>query len=233
MIYVMSDIHGEYDKFLRMLDKIGFSDDDEMYVLGDVVDRGAKPAELLLDMSMRGNVFPLMGNHDRMAATMLRRFNTEITAENAETQFNDDVMSLLAAWLADGGDTTLSDFRRFSPEERNALIEYMEEFEPYAEVSVGGRDFVLVHAGFSDFSPERDLADYSVDEVIYERIDYDRRYFENKTLITGHTPTVLISPDCRGRIFKCDGHIAIDCGATFGMALGCLRLEDMQEFYIE
>lgn len=233
MVYIISDIHGEYDKFIRMLEKIGFSDEDEMYVLGDVVDRGAKPAELILDMSMRWNVFPLMGNHDRMAAALLRRFNTEITAENAETQLDGEVMSLLATWLADGGDTTLADFRRLSPDERNALIEYMEDFEPYAEVNVGGRDYVLVHAGFSDFSPERALADYSVDELIYERIDYGRRYFENKTLITGHTPTVLISPDFRGRIFKADGHIAIDCGAVFGMALGCLRLDDMREFYIE
>ena len=40
MTYVMSDIHGEYEKYLKMLDLIGFRDEDELYVLGDVIDRG-------------------------------------------------------------------------------------------------------------------------------------------------------------------------------------------------
>lgn len=204
-----------------------------MYVLGDVVDRGEKPAELLLDMSMRCNVFPIMGNHDYMAAALLRKFNTEITADNAETHLDGEVMSLLSTWLADGGDTTLADFRRLSPDQRDALIEYMEEFEPYAEVSVGGREFVLVHGGLSGFSADRALSEYSIDELIYDRVDYNIRYFENKILVTGHTPTVLISPEYRGRIFKADGHIAIDCGAVFGMGLGCIRLDDLKEFYVD
>ena len=36
----MSDIHGEYDKYLAMLEQIDLSEDDTLYVLGDVVDRG-------------------------------------------------------------------------------------------------------------------------------------------------------------------------------------------------
>lgn len=38
--YVMSDIHGEADRFHAMLEKIHFSDDDTLYILGDVIDRG-------------------------------------------------------------------------------------------------------------------------------------------------------------------------------------------------
>lgn len=233
MVYVMSDLHGEYKKFLRMLEKIEFTDKDELYIIGDVVDRGTEPARMLQDMSMRDNVFPIMGNHDYLAAVLLRKFNTLITSENVETHLDGDIMSLLSAWLTDGGETTLADFRRLSPEQRDALIEYMEEFEPYAEVSAGGCDFILVHGGLANFSPEREMEDYSIDELIYESPDYGRRYFADRTLVTGHTPTVLISPDSRGRIFKSDGHIAIDCGATFGMGLGCLRLDDMTEFYVD
>ena len=40
MIYVTSDLHGyPKDKFLRFLSDSGFSDNDELYVLGDVIDR--------------------------------------------------------------------------------------------------------------------------------------------------------------------------------------------------
>ena len=47
MIYAMSDIHGEYEKFITMIEKIKFMSQDELFVLGDVVDRGPKPVELL------------------------------------------------------------------------------------------------------------------------------------------------------------------------------------------
>ena len=32
MIYVMSDIHGAYDKYKRMLDKIDFKEEDTLYM---------------------------------------------------------------------------------------------------------------------------------------------------------------------------------------------------------
>ena len=72
MTYVMSDIHGQYDKYLAMLDKIAFSDDDTLYILGDVLDRGEQPVELLWDMSLRPNVIPILGNHEVIASTLLR-----------------------------------------------------------------------------------------------------------------------------------------------------------------
>lgn len=40
MIYVMSDIHGCYEKYRAMLKAIKFAEDDALYVLGDVLDRG-------------------------------------------------------------------------------------------------------------------------------------------------------------------------------------------------
>ena len=40
MIYVMSDLHGCYDKYISMINKIGLCSEDTLYVLGDVVDRG-------------------------------------------------------------------------------------------------------------------------------------------------------------------------------------------------
>ena len=40
MIYAMSDLHGCYDKYTKMLEKINFSDNDTLYILGDIVDRG-------------------------------------------------------------------------------------------------------------------------------------------------------------------------------------------------
>lgn len=48
MIYVMSAIHGCYEKYRRMLDAIYFSEKDTLYILGDVRDRGKEGFTTLL-----------------------------------------------------------------------------------------------------------------------------------------------------------------------------------------
>ena len=45
MVYCISDIHGEYDRYLTMLDLIGFSEKDTLYVIGDCIDRYPKVIE--------------------------------------------------------------------------------------------------------------------------------------------------------------------------------------------
>ena len=40
MIYCISDIHGCFDEFEELLNRVGFSDQDQLYILGDLVDRG-------------------------------------------------------------------------------------------------------------------------------------------------------------------------------------------------
>ena len=63
-IYCMSDIHGEYEKYIQMLELIELSDEDTLYVLGDVIDRGPGSVDILMDMMRRPNVIPLIGNHE-------------------------------------------------------------------------------------------------------------------------------------------------------------------------
>ena len=48
--YVISDIHGEYEKFNDLLKKIDLKDTDTLYVLGDVLDRGHHPIRTLLQL---------------------------------------------------------------------------------------------------------------------------------------------------------------------------------------
>ena len=233
MTYLMSDLHGQYELYKKMLEKIRFSDRDEMYILGDIVDRGPEPMAILRDMSLRINVFPFMGNHDMAARIILPRLNEIITEQNAETQIDRDLMEAMGLWLSDGGQETLEDFRRLDPEEREDVLSFLEEFIPCDEIEVNGTRYVLVHAGLTNFSPERPLTDYEPAELIDGRTDYGRRYFGDKILVTGHTPTLHIDPAFEGRIWQGNGHIALDCGAGFGLPLGCIRLEDMQTFYVE
>ena len=233
MTYVMSDLHGHYEKYRKMLEKITFSDDDELYILGDVVDRGPESAKLLLDMSMRPNVYPILGNHDMTASLILKKCCSPLDDDTCAAMETDSFIKIMAAWQLDGGQATLDSFRKLPPDDREALIDYLEEFVPYEFIKVNGHKFLLVHGGIPfdkrHIPPEKQ----DVAALILERPKYDLRYYGNITLVTGHTPTVTIDPRYRGKIYHKNGHLAVDCGAGFGLPLGCVRLEDFAEFYVE
>ena len=82
MIYVVSDIHGHLDKFKALLDMINFNDDDFMYILGDVLDRGNDPIGLLRFIMDKSNMELLMGNHENDAYIILSMLMMEIDSED-------------------------------------------------------------------------------------------------------------------------------------------------------
>ena len=64
MIYCISDVHGEYDLFERLLSKIGFSNDDVMYICGDVIDKGKQSLKVAKRVASMPNVHTILGNHE-------------------------------------------------------------------------------------------------------------------------------------------------------------------------
>ena len=168
--YVISDIHGEYGKFMELLDMIHFSDEDILYVLGDVVDRGKNPVKTLLKMMEMPNVIPIAGNHEQM------------------------------------------------------MLECM---------SVNEQKYLLVHGGLGNFDIKRDIDDYSLDELVWSRVDYDVRYFDDVITVTGHTPTRYIEDNPRpGYVYRKNNHMDIDCGAYLpGGRLAAICLDTGKEFY--
>ena len=231
MIYAMSDLHGQYEQWLQMLEKIRFTDDDTLYVLGDVVDRGPRPVTLLRDMARRDNVYPILGNHDALARLLLRSLLTEVTEESCDALLSGESMPELMRWLGDGGFTTVREFSALSPQERSDVLDYLDDFPLYETVDVGDRAFVLVHAGLENFDESRRLRDYSADELLFSRQPM-QAYFSDPAVhvIAGHTPTLALSG--KPKILHADNTHLIDCGSVYDGALACLCLDTMEEFYI-
>ena len=87
MTYVVSNLHGDYDKFTALLQEIKFKDSDLMYILGDIVDYGDQSMELIADLSVRLNVYAVAGEHDYRAARMLTgRSPVTITTANKKAR---------------------------------------------------------------------------------------------------------------------------------------------------
>lgn len=231
MYYVMSDIHGEYDKYMEMLAKIHFSANDTLIVLGDVVDRGPEPIKVLKDMMLRENVYPLMGNHEIMALDILKTLLVEITEDNYDSGITDDDIRKLMEWQLNGGDVTMEKVKNVSVSERESLIEYMEEFENYMALEVDGKKFLLVHAGLGNYEKGKMLDDYTLAELTFSRPMLDTVYYSNKlTVVVGHTPTQNFIE--KSEIFTSGNVKFIDCGAAYGGRLACLCLDTMEEFYV-
>ena len=228
MTYVVSDIHGCFDKFKKLLKEIQFCDDDVMYVLGDIVDHGEEPIELLCDLSMRYNVIPILGDRDYKAYRLLSELNKMLAGEAPDPE----ALSEMAEWMQDGGQKTIEGFRALDEEMREGVLDYLAEMSLYEEADVKGKKFILVHAGIADFDPDTPLEDYMPEDFISEPIDPDRQYFSDATVVAGHVPTYTVDGAENGKIYRGEYGILIDCGAAFGESLGALRLEDGKKFYI-
>ena len=228
MTYVMAGIHGMYDAYRKLLDMVEFSEEDTLFVLGDVADLGPAPCKVLQDMSCRSNVFPILGDHDFMAAMMLKQLLDDPDLADEDTA---DDASTPAGWLKAGGQTTYDEFVTLSEDLQEGLLEYIDEFSLYEVVTVGEQKFILVHGGLGGYDPAKKMAEYSLRELLYGPTDYEKLYYKKSVLVTAHVPTFRIDESSRGKVFHGARQLAIDCGAGFGEKLGCVCLDSGEEFY--
>ena len=232
--YVTSDIHGEYDLFIRLLEKIQLKDKDTLYVLGDVVDRGPHPIKTLLKLMEMPNVLCLVGNHELMAIECLEFLMQEIT-DTALESLDEKMLDNLVTWQYNGSRTTIEEFRQLNRTTQAEIIEYIKDFLIYDELKVSDKDYLLVHGGLGNFYPGKDIEEYSLKELVWDRAEYDITYFSEKYVITGHTPTQDIPGNPNpGYIFKGNNHIALDCGCNRPDGrLAAICLDTMEEYYVE
>lgn len=234
MIYCVSDIHGCYEEFCELLEKIKFGINDELFFLGDALDRGPEPIRVIKALMDMPNAYYIYGNHDAMALSVLRPLTQEITEDNI-LSLPDDIMLRYEDWMQNGGEVTARQFQSLSREEQEDIPCYLEESSPYEITEHDEKLYVLVHAGLNHFSPNKELDEYSVEDLIWGRADYGKQYFPGGKiyLVTGHTPTPLIRSDKKPLVYKENGHIAIDCGCVFGGKLAAYCIETGETTYVD
>lgn len=231
--YVTSDLHGyPFEQFMDFLARSGFGDNDTLWILGDVADRGNDGVRYLWWASSTPNVKMIMGNHEKMLLDCEPALDYIKTGTLNRAPF--ELNQRLSHWLSNGGNHTLDVIERVlgvAPARVDEIFDFIRFLPLYAELTVNGRDFVLVHGGLSGFSPERPMSDYQAFDLLWCRPAPMKRYFEDKTVILGHTPTECYG--CGGRMYSTDTWLDIDTGAGHHGAPMLLRLDDMREFYID
>ena len=174
-------------------------------------------------MMKRKNVIPILGNHDY---TALRMFKMIYNKEES-----DGLILGRTMWKLIGGAPTNDTFMELSEAEQLEIINYISQFTVFKDISVDCNKFWLSHT-----IPQKDrmLHDCNLEreDFIAGAPEYDKKYYDNKYIVTGHTPTIFIGPKYDGKIYIKNNHIAIDCGAVFGRILGCICLNNFKEYYV-
>lgn len=228
--YVMSDIHGAFDEFLQMLGLIDFKDEDTLYILGDVVDRGPKGVEILQYVMTKPNIRMILGNHEYMCMQFFK--------EDADR-------TVIRRWNRNGNFTTLAGFDRVTSDEKEKILSFIEGLPSEIRLSVNGTDYILVHGFLGDNTHDRVWNRPSIAEK--------PALSTRERVIIGHTPVCeyvcpgtdedmyvysrkLTESGDHFRIFHGEGFTDIDCCVGYGLSaarLACLRLEDGEEFYVK
>jgi len=232
MTYVIGDIHGNKEKYEQMLEKLSPKDTDAVFVLGDVIDIGDDSIAILQDMMYRANVYPVLGDHEYMAKKLLPLIAEKGSAEKALEEAGEDEKDLLTKWLTMKSEKTISDFLSLDEEGREAILDYLTEFTPYEELEEGGKTFILAHAGINGFEDGKDLEEYSEEDFVFAKTDYNTPLFSDRYLVTAHTPTVAIGKEYMGKVYSKKRHVAIDCGCGYGGRLAAVCLNPLKVFYV-
>ena len=235
MIYVTADLHGIHpQEFRSMLERTGFGEDDFLFVLGDVIDRGRHGIDLLLWLMEQTNIQFIRGNHEDMMLSCA--FVTQdLTQENLDA-LGEDELKRLAHWRANGGKPTMEGLHRLlkqDPERVALLLEYLQDAPHYEELKVAGRQYILCHSGIRDFDPDAPIETCTPFQLTWCRPELEQRFYEGKRMIFGHTPTLLYGDAYKGRAVRTDTWTNIDTGAAYGLKPMLLRLEDEKEFYFD
>lgn len=226
MLYVMSDIHGLYDRYMEMLKKINFSDNDKLYLLGDAIDRGDKSFEILFDVMKRDNVEMFLGNHEHMMLTYLNDTDRKV-------------------WFyeANGGKVTYEAFLKLDKDKQDEVIDYLYNTTVIKNVVINNHHYVFSH---TSAYLEKDLytKDYKdnlmeIQSLVWNGYPYDvdsLKYLDkiddSITFISGHIISRRLhnSDQIYIKDFK-NGYIwiDIDCGCALGQGFGnlsCLCIDE-------
>lgn len=174
-VIVIGDVHGCFDKLINLWQKLEVTDSDKIILLGDYVDRGAQVAEMfkwLLEHKDKPNFVFLRGNHEQMFSDVFNKRLDKIT------------------WLFNGGKTTLQGLIKLKAEDRSYIervLTFIENLPLYHSMTIGGRQFVFVHAGIDSHVP---LEKQSAETLIWSRnFDYDG----SSVVVNGHSPVQAFS----------------------------------------
>ncbi len=189
---IIGDVHGHYQGLRQLIDLLDLQPHDQVFFLGDLIDRGPNSAQVVEFVRQQG--YPcLMGNHEQMM--LLAFLNAELD------------QGLMHGWMMAGGRSTLDSYE--NPEQLQSDLDWFAKLPTYLDLG----DLWLVHAGVHPSVP---LEAQSSQEFCWIRREFHemtKPFFPDKLIVTGHTITFTFPDVVPGQLVQGAGWLDIDTGA--------------------
>jgi serine/threonine protein phosphatase 1 len=211
-LYVIGDLHGCLASLQRLLEHLEPDlHQDRLLFVGDYIDRGPDSrgvVDYILGLKARypaENIICLKGNHEVMFLDFLAGKDRQL-------------------FLMNGGLNTLRDYWGEGWDEQSELVLPLDHARFYQELQLFYEieDYIFVHGGLKPGVPLAEQVDEDLcwirGEFIASTEDFGRR------VIFGHTPfkQPLVLPN----------KIGIDTGLVYGNFLTCLKLPQMDFYFV-
>lgn len=240
--YIVGDIHGCYDEWMLLKNKIEKEDEEAVFILvGDIVDRGPKVCDMLIwamdNITEDGKYQMVIGNHElEKLEWIIDYFEAKLYYEEKGESFE------LNRMRPDQYDfKQMCMINEVTDEELYQIYLFFSSLPYYKQLyrNVDGHKtrFLVVHGGVPSSCLNRDgsfkkraIADYDNNPYLQSQTNsrkHDIVWYRTNNgtgdkhtwVIHGHTPT--ISDYCYlegaepGKIWVNPGNINVDCGITF------------------
>jgi serine/threonine protein phosphatase 1 len=195
--FVVTDIHGCAKTLKALLKKVTFTHGDELYVLGDLINKGPRSKQVLdtlMKIKKNHKVILLIGNHEKEFLNQL------------------DKKKLSKRFKQIGGRATLKSFgvkhvKDISPK----YLQFIQDALHYYEE---GR-YILVHAGL-DFTNNNPLKPSPQQYKIrnwYKHID--RKWLEDRIILHGHSPITKHRVKFQATNINVHQYLDLDAGCVY------------------
>lgn len=172
-ILAIGDIHGNYQKFCTLWEKLAFDAAQDLAIfLGDYTDRGKESRavmEWVLVHFGKPNMIFLRGNHDEMMLAALLNVEKDL-------------------WIQNGGGETVKSLRGM--ENLNDFLtrwaKTIQQMPLSYEVQQDGQTYWFMHAGLKVGTP---LQEQEAETLLWDRNFATMDHYDGKEVVTvGHTP---------------------------------------------
>lgn len=175
-IWVIGDVHGEYEKLLLLLSKL--PKDAIVCFTGDLIDRGEESAKVV-ELVINNGYFCVLGNHEVMMI------------ESDESKHNTEY------WFHNGGIETLSSYARCDDEVFVNHVRYFKTLPYFAYFEIEGhKPLVVSHSYIHHIwvSKEHPYSEDDVEDILWRHMKKSEYFNEQREAkndifnIFGHTP---------------------------------------------
>ncbi len=188
---LIGDVHGWYGPLADLLSWLSPTAEDEVILLGDLIDRGPDSARVVELVQQQGYRV-VMGNHEHLMLMALEAGpNNQPTWER---------------WLQTGGAATLESYRH--QRDSVELLPWLRSLPAFLDLG----DLWLSHAGLDPALPPDEQG---VSQCCWIRDDFltwPKPYFEHKTIVFGHTVTASVQGVQPGQLLLGPSWLDIETG---------------------